>query len=743
MKTVIICLVNSVSILILIISEVFSQPVNQFIDSLCPGINKVSVSESTPIEVFFSQDMNSLTLNTNSIKVYGLFTGLIDVGIQYDQVGRKAVVNSPDDFKPGEEIIVCLTSEVKTASDLPIVPTVYSFIVRTTNGNGYLEEHSGVTAPARVTSVSLGDIDSDNDLDLVLKCDTIPSIMVFKNDGTERFTLLSSFGSRKGGNLLLADFSADGDLDIASFTEYGMSLFENSGNGSYIMTGDFMEIGGNAFNDLDGDGDLDIASLSRVVYYGNGSTGIIRNNQNIFVRDTTHSFMDECVSDVSSGVVMEDFQNDGIIDLAEFHTSGFCILSICCGCTSLHYKYNLGDALLFSDSVFYGNACWSEINPEWNMTAFDYDNDQQIEILVSHSEFMFNNVVGDFDSDSDLDMLTDQHRTYRNLTLALNNGQGDFSNRRRIQTANQITFYDNFTSAGDIDNDGDLDAICSFDNRVSLLINKPYYCDISGPGSLPAGNEPQLYHCTLTNGVWSLLNYNNTQAYISSSNSDDSVWVVPGSIPGYFSLNYQSTDTILCSKLISVERPLPVDLVDFNTSVTGADVVLNWATYSEINNAGFEIERTVLPTNTWSRIGQVKGNGSVNTFSKYSYVDRNLQSGIYHYRLKQIDFNGNFEYFQLPEAVTIGVPDKYFVDQNYPNPFNPHTTIAYGIPQAGNVVLKIFDMAGREVKTLVNEYKDAGYYVARFDGSSLSSGTYIYRIESGNFVSAKKMVLLK
>jgi hypothetical protein len=85
----------------------------------------------------------------------------------------------------------------------------------------------------------------------------------------------------------------------------------------------------------------------------------------------------------------------------------------------------------------------------------------------------------------------------------------------------------------------------------------------------------------------------------------------------------------------------------------------------------------------------------------------------------------------------------YELDQNYPNPFNPLTTIAYGIPQSGNVTLKIFDMAGREVRTLVNEYKDAGYYVAKFDGSSLASGTYIYRIESGSFVSAKKCVLLK
>lgn len=743
MKVIILCLVNIVLCLFLTTSEVLTLPVNQFVDSLCPGINEVSVNESGPIEVFFSQDMNSLTLNNSNIKVFGLFTGLINTAIQYDQSWRRAVINSQNSFKPGEKIIVCFTSGIKTASDIPILPIVYSFIVRTTNGNGHLEEHGTLTAAAGVTSVSLGDIDLDNDLDLVLNCDTTPNITIFRNEGAERFTLLSSFGTGRGGNLLLADFSADGDLDIASFTEFGLSLFENDGNGNFMLAGEFQGLEGNAFNDLDGDGDLDIASLSKVIYFGSGRAGIIRNNQNTFVRDTTHLFIDQCISDLSCEVVMEDFQNDGTIDLAEFHHEhGLCILSICCGCTALHYKYNLGDAVHFSDSVSSNYACWGEPNPMWDLTAFDYDNDQQIEILRTVFVSMLDNVIGDFDSDSDLDMLSDQYY-YRSLMLALNDGQGDFSNRHRIQTASQITYSNNFSAAGDIDNDGDLDAVCSFGNRISLLINKPYYCDITGPGELLAGSEPQLYRSTLTNGFWSLLNYSNTQAFISSSISDDSVLVVPGSTPGYFALNYQRTDTVLCSKLVLVDMPLPVELAIFSSSLSGRNVILNWSTYLEINNSGFEIERSDSRVNSWSRIGFVKGNGSVNTLSEYSYIDKNLATGTFHYRLKQIDFNGNFEYYELPEAVTIGVPDEFFLDQNYPNPFNPVTTIVYGIPLAGNVKLKVFDLSGREMKTLMNEFKDAGYFTAKFDASGLASGAYVYRIESGNFVSVKKMVYLK
>ena len=195
------------------------------------------------------------------------------------------------------------------------------------------------------------------------------------------------------------------------------------------------------------------------------------------------------------------------------------------------------------------------------------------------------------------------------------------------------------------------------------------------------------------------------------------------------------------AKIVHVEHALPVELTSFASATSGNDVALNWTTSKEINNSGFSIERS-SGTN-WNVIGFVAGKGNYSSVSSYEFTDKNLASGIYHYRLKQIDFNGNYEYFELPEAVTIGVPDKFFVDQNYPNPFNPTTTIGYGIPQSGNITLKIFDMTGKEIRTLVNEYKEAGYYVAKFDGSSLSSGTYIYRIESGNFVTAKKMVMLK
>ena len=198
----------------------------------------------------------------------------------------------------------------------------------------------------------------------------------------------------------------------------------------------------------------------------------------------------------------------------------------------------------------------------------------------------------------------------------------------------------------------------------------------------------------------------------------------------------------LVSVLRFRDEPLPVELSSISSIVKEGNVKLIWSTLSELNNAGFEIQRKSTNSN-WTRIGFVNGAGSSQSHNEYEFADRILSSGTYSYRLKQIDFNGNFEYFELPESVTIGIPDKFFLAQNYPNPFNPRTTVAYGIPSADNVRLKVFDMTGREMMTIVNEFKEAGYYIAKFDASSLASGTYIYRIECGNFVSSMKMLLLK
>ena len=190
---------------------------------------------------------------------------------------------------------------------------------------------------------------------------------------------------------------------------------------------------------------------------------------------------------------------------------------------------------------------------------------------------------------------------------------------------------------------------------------------------------------------------------------------------------------------------LPVELSSFTSIINLNNVTLNWSTSSEINNSGFEIERkSVSGNNLWSKISFVNGNGNTQEIKNYTYSDKGLETGKYNYRLKQIDFNGNYEYLELGSEVVIGVPDKFELIQNYPNPFNPSTSISFSLPSDTKVSLTVYDISGRLVSTLINnELKSANYYTVTFNASNLSSGTYFYRIQTDRNVDTKKMLLIK
>ncbi len=185
---------------------------------------------------------------------------------------------------------------------------------------------------------------------------------------------------------------------------------------------------------------------------------------------------------------------------------------------------------------------------------------------------------------------------------------------------------------------------------------------------------------------------------------------------------------------------LPVELTSFTAAATDGKVMLDWKTTTEVNNYGFEVQRSV--NNNWVKIGFVLGHGNSNSPKNYSFTDNPTGGKKFKYRLKQIDPNGKFEYSSVVN-VSIDVPANFAVAQNYPNPFNPTTVINYQLPISGYVTLKVFDMLGREVATLVNEKKVAGNYSVTFNGNALSSGVYFYQLRSGSFVETKKLTLMK
>jgi hypothetical protein len=201
--------------------------------------------------------------------------------------------------------------------------------------------------------------------------------------------------------------------------------------------------------------------------------------------------------------------------------------------------------------------------------------------------------------------------------------------------------------------------------------------------------------------------------------------------------------------LIRLETVIRVELVSFTSVVNNNSVVLEWVTASEINNLGFEIEKSQKSSRqdrdksqNWERIAFISGYGTTTETQFYFFIDENVKPGLYSYRLKQIDFDGTFEYSNEIE-VEVFAPNEFSLEQNYPNPFNPTTIIKYSIPMEERVTLKIYNSLGEEAATLIDEIKQAGYYQTIFDAANLASGVYFYRIQAGNFLMVKKMIITK
>jgi hypothetical protein len=187
---------------------------------------------------------------------------------------------------------------------------------------------------------------------------------------------------------------------------------------------------------------------------------------------------------------------------------------------------------------------------------------------------------------------------------------------------------------------------------------------------------------------------------------------------------------------------IPVELTSFSCSIINEGVELQWVTATETNNSVFEIERSVENL-AFNRIGFVPGAGTSTEKRAYSFVDQDLNAGShYSYRLKQIDFDGSFSYSHIIN-LSLEIPVKYYLEQNFPNPFNPATVIRYHIAEPGFVSLKIYDILGNEVMTIVEELKQPGIYDQVVNLLSLSSGVYFYELEANSFIQRNKMLLQK
>ena len=275
------------------------------------------------------------------------------------------------------------------------------------------------------------------------------------------------------------------------------------------------------------------------------------------------------------------------------------------------------------------------------------------------------------------------------------------------------------------------------------ILGKDVLGDLNADGIPEVGSASLNDIAHVFNGVNGNIIFNYAFGSGSSSNAAEHI-VDLDDVDGNFSNEFAACSrdgrVILFSGGIDV---VPVELFSFSGSAENGKVYLNWATATETNNLGFEIQRKISSTNkNWEKIGFEKGRGTTSEQSYYSFTDNSLVNGKIFYRLKQLDFDGTFEYSSEIE-IEVGTPLTYALEQNYPNPFNPITTINYAIPVSGNLKLVIYNSLGESIEVLENGFVESGFHKVIWDASRYSSGVYYYKLESDNYSAVKKMILLK
>ena len=266
---------------------------------------------------------------------------------------------------------------------------------------------------------------------------------------------------------------------------------------------------------------------------------------------------------------------------------------------------------------------------------------------------------------------------------------------------------------------------------------------------LADNSSPQAYPVNVDkNGVVYVASDTSNKFYSSTDNGDTWNDITGNMYPiSVYDIKFDNDGNLYLATDESVwtnsSNPLPVEITSFTATADKSTVTLKWNTATEVNNSGFGIERKLTDSTKWQNIDFIKGSGTSKKQNKYTYVNKNLAAGKYNFRLKQLDNNGNYKYYQLDKLVIVNNPTAFELDQNYPNPFNPSTNIRFSLPTKQFVTLKVYNILGEEVTTLVNEEKPEGQYTLNFSVKNMTSGVYFYTMHAGSFNETRKMILAK
>lgn len=621
------------------------------------------------------------------------------------------------------------------------------------------------TLERQIGGMAWGDYDDDGDLDLATGCyfsnsyPPIPEyeVLIYRNDNGILTTTPAwvSTDMRSTTDVKFADLNADGRPELIaangdnSFVPSVIYFNSETGlnNAPGWISQDNNWTVGEALCDIDDDGDLDLAFGNQgnsvnpakpiCIFYNNAGTFPVVPNWLSADQMITNSVAFGDLNNQQVKYKFLEYYGDGIRNV--FPLPLFPIYSI--------------DTVLVDDQPFY-EYCYNPIEgwlslgtvPQSGMTVkISYRYISKGDLAASkwvnyESGVYFNNngvinslpnwTVGNTESQKGIAWADFDKDGYKDLaisgsgvqTVIYKNVNGTLTGP--VWTSNSVNPSAQELITGDVDRDGypelavvhfGTKRIEIFKNRIGVLDTEPTWLYIAGSSA--------------------------TSIAFGDVNGDGALDLAVGTA---------RTPVVVFIN----ENPVPVELTSFTASVNDNDVQLSWGTATETNNYGFEIQRKKSEDRSknseWMEIGFVPGYGTSTEKHFYNFVDEKLIEGKYQYRLKQIDFDGTSTYSDIVD-VEINSSIQYTLDQNYPNPFNPLTKIRYSIPnviasgvnQSQIVTLKVYDVLGNEIVTLVNEEKPAGSYEVEFTAGKYPSGVYYYRLKAGDFVSTRMMILLK
>ena len=599
-------------------------------------------------------------------------------------------------------------------------------------GDGNFERINEFTSISSIqlgNGTSWGDYDNDGDIDLFLSGN--PSI-IYQNDGTGSFTPIidgpiGEDADNRGWTGAWGDYNNDGFIDLVITHPSGFlgnpsipsRFFENNGDGRFTQIDSFQfttvlapyTVATWSDYDLDGDYDLFIGSgpvsnAARDYLYDNT---LVESGTADFNRIMTVPFG----TDLQDGQVWNwiDYDNDGDFDAMLTNYSS-------------------------APNRFYRN-----------------DNGIYTSLLneLTLSGAYLGNSWGDIDNDGDLDvLLTNEAST----SVYKNNGDESFTMESSFSGGSRST------PLGDYDNDGDLDLYITSGGSVRGLYknesqNSNSWIIISLTGKISnksaIGTKVKVKATINGNPTWLLREVSAHNNFNGQNSLKVHFGLGDASVVDSLIVEWPSGESSLLTSVSAngfyiIEEEIPSGYLSTNFSADAIESEVNL----KVNFTDLSIADPNQPVTSWE--WDFDNDGTVDATEQnpsYTYT----QSGTYSVLLtvsngNTSDTKTRVEYITVNSVSSVDglldqVPGSYNLLQNYPNPFNPKTKIIYAVPEEVQVKVSVYNILGKEVALLVNEKKIPGFYELNFRGEKLPSGVYIYTIEAGNFISSKKMILLK